>query len=464
MAAKKSKRRGKKKVRPVQALPVIRANSAGIDLGSQEHWVCGPPRGDGKANVEQFATTTPQLCRLAEWLIEQGVESVAMESTGVYWIPLYELLESRGLEVVLVNARHLRGVPGRKTDMIDCQWIQLLHSCGLLRGSFQPAEKICALRALQRQMANLVEERCKAVQWMQKALDQMNVQVHRAVTDITGKTGMAIMRAIVAGQRSPKTLATLRDKRCRKSEAQIAEHLIGNWRWEHLFNLRAALKLYDHLEQMIAEYEQQLIEQIEALQPEVRGSAKLPCHPNATKQKEIIKRGEQPRREALWRLCGRDLTRIDGISTGAAQLLIAEVGWDLGAFPDEHHFVSWLRLSPKMAFSAGKSLNKRLNELGACRVAAILRMCALTLRHSKCALGACYRRTARRKSGAVAVFAVARKLAVLIYRMLRYGQDYVDEGAERYEDRFLQRRLCSLKMSARFLGYKLVAEAEPTAA
>jgi transposase len=232
MASKKSKRRGKKKVRPIQALPVIRANSAGIDLGSEEHWVCGPARGDNKVNVQQFGTTTPQLNELADWLIHEGVESVAMESTGVYWIPLYELLESRGLEVVLVNAKQLHGVPGRKTDMIDCQWIQLLHSCGLLRGSFRPGEKICALRALQRQMANLVEERSKMVQWMQKALDQMNVQVHRAVTDITGKTGMAIIRAIVAGQRSPKKLATLRDKRCRKSQAQFAEHLIGNWRQE----------------------------------------------------------------------------------------------------------------------------------------------------------------------------------------------------------------------------------------
>ncbi len=464
MASKKSKRRGKKKVRPIQALPVIRANSAGIDLGSEEHWVCGPARGDNKVNVQQFGTTTPQLNELADWLVHEGVESVAMESTGVYWIPLYELLESRGLEVVLVNAKQLHGVPGRKTDMIDCQWIQLLHSCGLLRGSFRPGEKICALRALQRQMANLVEERSKMVQWMQKALDQMNVQVHRAVTDITGKTGMAIIRAIVAGQRSPKKLATLRDKRCRKSQAQFAEHLIGNWRREHLFNLRAALQLYDRLEQMIGEYEQQLIEQIEALQPAKRRSLNAPPHPNPNKDKAMAKRGEQPMRTAIWRLYEVDITRIDGISTGAAQVVLTEAGLDLSAFPDEHHFVSWLRLSPKMAFSAGKPLSKTRNAMAASRMAAILRMCALTLRHSPTALGACYRRTARRKSGAVAVFALARKLAVLIYRMLRYGQDYVDEGAERYEDRFCQRRLCSLKMSARSLGFTLVPEAEANAA
>ena len=428
MASKKSKRRGKKKVRPIQALPVIRANSAGIDLGSREHWVCGPARGDNKVNVQQFGTTTPQLNELADWLVHEGVESVAMESTGVYWIPLYELLESRGLEVVLVNAKQLHGVPGRKTDMIDCQWIQLLHSCGLLRGSFRPGEKICALRALQRQMANLVEERSKMVQWMQKALDQMNVQVHRAVTDITGKTGMAIIRAIVAGQRSPKKLATLRDKRCRKSQAQFAEHLIGNWRREHLFNLRA-LQLYDQLEEMIAQYEQQLIEQIEALQPARRRSLKPPAHPNPTKERAMGKRGEQPMRTALWRLYGVDLTRIDAISTGAAQVALTEVGLDLSAFPDEHHFVSWLRLSPKMAFSAGKVLKKRPNSFGAIRMAAILRMCALTLRHSPSALGACYRRTARRKSGAVAVRPGSQtRCAHLPHASLRA----VDEGAERY--------------------------------
>jgi transposase len=193
----KRKKNSKEKQTPPASLPVIRPMVAGVDIGSKEHWVCGPQRADGKPNVEVFRTTTPQLQELADWLVEQGVESVAMESTYVYWIPLYEVLEARGIEVVLVNARHLRGVPGRKTDMRDCQWLQLLHSCGLLRASFRPVEAICTLRALQRQMDNLVSERVKCVQWIQKELDQMNVQVHRAVTDITGKTGMAIVRAIV---------------------------------------------------------------------------------------------------------------------------------------------------------------------------------------------------------------------------------------------------------------------------
>ncbi len=292
--------------------------------------------------------------------MHEGSNRWRWRARGYIGSRLYELLESRGLEVVLVNAKQLHGVPGRKTDMIDCQWIQLLHSCGLLRGSFRPGEKICALRALQRQMANLVEERSKMVQWMQKALDQMNVQVHRAVTDITGKTGMAIIRAIVAGQRSPKKLATLRDKRCRKSQAQFAEHLIGNWRQGASFQpalLRSSCMTGS--KQMIGEYEQQLIEQIEALQPAKRHSLKrAPASQPEQRQGPWAKRGEQPMRTAIWRLYGVDLTRIDGISTGAAQVVLTEAGLDLSAFPDEHHFVSWLRLSPKMAFSAGKPLKQ----------------------------------------------------------------------------------------------------------
>lgn len=218
----------------------VRPNVAGVDLGSREHWVCGP-RVDGEPNVRQFRATTPQLHELVRWLQAQRVESVAMESTSVYWIPLYELLEAHGIEVVLVNVRHLSRVPGRKSDVQDCEWLQKLHSCGLLQGSFRPDEASCRLRALARERANLGAERTRIVQRMQKALDQMNVQVHHAVSDLTGKTGMAIVRAIVAGTRDPDRLAALRDRRCRKSVAEIAEHLTGTWREEHLFNLRMGL-------------------------------------------------------------------------------------------------------------------------------------------------------------------------------------------------------------------------------
>ncbi|MBU6430229.1 MAG: IS110 family transposase, partial [Cyanobacteria bacterium REEB65] len=297
---------------------------AGIDISSSEHWVCAPPGPNGEPNVQVFRTTTPQLEALADWLVAQHVESIAMESTSVYWIPVYELLESRGLEVVLVNARQLHNVPGRKTDMHDCQWIQLLHSCGLLRGSFRPGEAICRLRALQRQVANLIDERSRAVQWMQKELDQMNVQVHRAVTDMTGTTGMAIIRAIVAGERDPVRLAALRDKRCQKSEQQIAEYLTGNWREEHLFNLASNIQLFDAIEELISSYDARIALEIEELQAPDRRELEIPAHPNPTKQKAMIKTGDQATRVRLWRLSGVDLTRIDGISAGTVRVLFTE--------------------------------------------------------------------------------------------------------------------------------------------
>ena len=287
-----------KPTRPM-ALPVIRPKVAGIDIGSTEDWVCGPARADGAPNVRVFGTTTDQLNALADWLVEQEVESVAMESTSVYWIPVYEVLESRGMAVVLVNARQMHNVPGRKTDFSDCQWLQLLHSCGLLRGSFRPTEAIVRMRALQRQMANLGAERTRCVQWMQKALDQMNVQVHRAVTDITGATGMAIVRAIVAGERDPAKLAVHRDPRCRKSVDEIARHLTGHWREEHLFNLASALRLYDVFGHEIASFEARLLEEIEALQPPERRTQEIPSHPNTGKESALRRRGEKAARTTL---------------------------------------------------------------------------------------------------------------------------------------------------------------------
>jgi transposase len=449
-----SKKKTTKKAGPA-ALPVLQPMVAGVDVGSTQHWVCGPARADGEPNVHVFGTTTAQLHELADWLVQQDVTSVAMESTYIYWIPVFELLESRGLKVVLVNARQLHNVPGRKTDFSDCQWIQLLHSCGLLRGSFRPTEAISRLRALQRQMANFVAERSRCVQWMQKSLDQMNVQVHRAVTDLTGTTGMAIVRAIVAGERDPARLAGYRDRRCHKSVEAIAQYLTGTWREEHLFNLAAALRLYDWLQDTIASYETQLLAQFEALQPPERQQEDAPRHPNPTKEKTIRQRGEQPLRTSLWRFAGADLTRIDGIRAVAAQTVLTEVGPDVTAFPSENHFVSWLRLCPRTPISGGKPLKKRRNGMGANRIAAALRMAALGIQRSKTALGASFRRIARHKGAAVAVFATARQLARLIYRMLRYGQDYVDIGEAAFEAKFQARRLAGISEAARSLGFTL---------
>lgn len=451
------KRNRKKNSTTAQGLSELRSNVAGIDLGSTEHWVCGPDRGTGEPNVRTFGTVTSSLAACVEWLLEEGVESVAMESTSVYWIPLYEMLEEAGLEVLLVNARQLHNVPGRKTDMADCQWLQKLHASGLLRGSFRPHESICALRTLQRQMSNLVEQRTRSVQWMQKSLDQMNILVHRAVTDITGKTGMAIVRAIVAGERDPMTLACLRDHRCSKSEHQIAEYLTGTWREEHIFNLRQALRLYDSYQAMIVEYEEKLLTEIQALQPPERRDQEVAPHPNKRKAKVLKRRGEDALREDLYRFSGVDLTRIDGLSVVAARAILTEIGPDLSAFPTEKHFVSWLRLSPKTGYSAGKAVRKPRNAVGATRVAGLFRMSALTLRRSPTALGAYYRRIARTKDGGVAVFATARKLATIVFRMLRYGVEYVDEGAKLYEERYRAQQLRRLKSTAKQLGYELTA-------
>ncbi len=434
-------------------LPVLHEHAAGIDVGSTEHWVCCPPKPDGSVNVRRFGTRSCDLDRLAEWLRSEGVESVAMESTSVYWIPLYELLEAKGFAVLLANARQLSNVPGRKTDMQDCQWIQLLHACGLLRGSFRPAQQICAMRSLMRECSNLIEERTRCVQRMQKALDQMNVQVHRAVSDITGVTGMGILRAILAGERDPLALAGLRDRRCQKSTLEFAEYLRGTWREEHLFNLKMAVELYDKLNEMIGTYQQKISGLMAQLQPEERRESVPPDHPCKTKAKNLRQRGQEDIRQALWRFSGVDLTRIDSVSTTAANIVLTEVGLDLGDFPTEKHFVSWLRLSPNRQISGGKVLKKKRNAVGATRVAGTLRMCASCLERSQTALGAQFRRLSRRKGRAVAIFCMARKLAVLIYRMLRYGQDYVDQGVDAYENQFKEKRMRSIISVAKQMGY-----------
>lgn len=455
--ARKSRKEGTVVIPRTQGLAMVRRHVAGLDIGSECHWVCGPASPDGTANVRVFSTTTSSLHELANWLIEQGVESVAMESTHVYWIPVYELLESRGVEVLLVNARKLKSVPGRKSDMQDCQWLQILHSCGLLNGSFRPNESICRLRALHRQRSELIAKQTQSVQWMQKALDQMNVQVHRALTDITGKTGLSIIRAIVAGERDPAKLAQFRDRRCKKSEDEIAEYLTGNWRDEHLFNLASALRIYDALQKEVDAYDAELYRALIDLQPEERKHAAVPAHPNPSKERAMRQRGEDELRAQLWRFAGRDLTRIEGISPNAATTILTEIGFELSAFATERHFVSWLRLVPYLSVSGGKLLNrKRRNGAGANRIAGILRIAAVSLHRSKTALGAFYRRTARLKDNKTAVFATARKLAKLVFRMLKYGHDYIDEGQQAYEQRFRERQLHGLQRTAKTLGYVLI--------
>jgi transposase len=437
-------------------LAMTRPKVAGIDLGSVEHYVACPPR-EGQANVKSFGTTTPELASLADWVQAEGVESVAMESTGVYWIPLYELLAQRGIEVVLADARQVKHVPGRKTDMIDCQWLQLLHSCGLLRGAFRPADAFCRLRAVVRQKATLIDEQADWLRRMQKSLDQMNVRVHRAVSDISGATGMAMVRAIVAGERDPRKLAGLRDERCSRSLREMIEELTGNWREDHLFNLKEALAMYDFIRQRIAVYEAEIQRILQELTPNP-GVAPAPAPGNPNKKKLLRARGQEPLRQALYGVCAADITSIDGISTSTAEVVLSELGPDLSAFPTERHFVSFLKLSPKLAISGGKPIRKRPHGTASTRVGAALRMAALTLRNSKTALGGAYRRIARRKGAGVAVFATARKLAILIYRMLRYGAAYVDEGLQAYEQRFQTAKLHMCQQIANQFGYQLIQQ------
>jgi transposase len=446
-----------KEYRNIEGLPVVIHGVAGIDLGSTEHWACAPTIDRTGREIATFGATTPELIRMAQWLKERKVESVAMESTGVYWIAPHEVLEAQGFEILLVDTRQLARVPGRnkKTDRTDCEWIQRLHSCGLLTGSFRPKEEICMLRTLVRDKAILVSECGDWLRRMQKSLDQMNVRLHRAVSDIDGVTGMAILRAIADGERDPHKLAGLRDRRCRHTEEEIAKELTGHWREDHLFSLRQALKMYDAIEKRIADYDQEIQRKLAEMRSEDLPPGPAPELKNSQKANAIKKRGEEPMRQALYQMAGVDLTSIDAIGVETIQVVISEYGPDLSCFPTEKHFVSHTTLAPRNPMSGGKPLKKKKRNSASTRVSAALRMAALSQRNSKTALGAYYRKVAQRKDGGVAVFATARKLAVNIYRLLRWGQPYVDQGADAYEKQYRDRRIKSLTDGAKQLGYKL---------
>lgn len=442
--------------RQAPRLITVATDVAGMDIGAREIWVAGPVV-EGTSEVGSFGTTTSELRRMVSWLKDQNVRSVAMESTGVYWIPPAELLDAGGIEVVLVNPRQLRSVPGRKTDCLDCQWLQTLHSAGLLRGSFRPADAICEMRSLHRHISNLTAERSKFIQWMQKALTQMNVKVHHAVTDITGKTGIAIIKSIVDGERDPQKLAALRDHRCRQSAQVIAEHLTGTWMPVHVFELTRAFHLFQQMNAELQIAEDYLAELLRAIQPPEARDREVPEHPNASKQKQLVKKGEDVLRKELVRAAGVDLTRIDGISASTARLILCEVGLDLQAFPSEKHFTSWLGLAPKTRISGGKALpRKRNGGMGATRVGRALKQSAVSLNRADNALGAAYRRKARQKGKGVAVKSIARRLAILVYRALRWGIEYVDIGAAAENARLREQQLRSLRRGAKKLGLQLV--------
>jgi transposase len=401
-------------------------HAAGIDIGASSHFVAVPPDRDDQP-VQEFPSFTEDLERLANWLGVCGIDTVAMESTGVYWIPLFELLEARGFTVYLVNARHVKNVPGRKSDVLDCQWLQQLMSFGLLRGAFRPQGDVCAPRAVARQRAMLLRYQARHIQHMQKALTQMNIQLGQVISDVAGETGQKIIRAILAGERDGATLAKLRNVRIRAGEEEITKALQGNWREEHLFALRQAVALYDAYAGQLGECDRQLETMLEAL-------AQHAGEPGKPKRRSKAKNAPKfDLRSHLFKLCGVDLTRIDGIDVTTAFTVLAEVGADLSRFKNAKHFASWLGLCPGTKISGGKVLSGK-SKRTANRAAQALRLAAVSLRTSQSALGAYYRRLCARMDKPRAVTACAHKLARLIFALLTRGEDYVDQGQAQYED------------------------------
>ena len=405
---------------PFSGLPPLNLNAAGIDIGSREHYVAVPSDRDPKP-VQTFQSFTCELHRLADWLQACRIDTVAMESTGVYWIPLYEILEARGIQVYLVNARQIKNVPGRKTDVLDCQWLQKLHAFGLLNTSFRPADEICVLRCYLRQRDNLISSASTCIQHMQKALTEMNIQLANVISDISGQTGMAIIRAIVGGERDPHKLAKMRDYRVHATVETIAKSLQGNWRRELLFNLKQALALYDTYQSKIAQCDHEIQAHLGTFPNQVDTKEK-PLPPRKPSKRRL--QGNAPRldlRDELYRISGADLTAIDGIDVLTAQTIISEIGLDMTRWPTEKNFASWLGLCPGHRITGGKVIKRRSRHV-INRASDALRVAASTLKKSNSALGANFRRLKAHLGPPKAITAMAHKLARLVYRMLKYGQ------------------------------------------
>jgi transposase len=432
-------------------LKPVNPGAAAIDIGSTMHMAAVNPDSTDTP-IRAFGTFTHDLHDLAQWFKSCGVTSVAMESTGVYWIPAFEILEQHGLEVILVNARYAKNVPGRKTDVSDAGWLRQLHSYGLLRGSFRPEAEIATLRAYLRQRERLVEYAAAHIQHMQKALMEMNLQLHHVVSDITGATGMRIIRAIVAGERDPDVLAAHRDIRCHSSTETIRSSLVGNDRDEHIFALTQSLDLYDFYQAKMVECDRKLEAAIAKL--EIKAAAPVGLPPKARVKTRQVNAPSFDVRAALYGVIGVDLTQIHGLGPSLALKLVGECGTDLRAWPSAKHFTSWLCLAPGNKISGGKLLSSRTRRSSS-RAAALLRLAATTIGRSDTALGAFYRRLSSRIGKQKAVTATARKIAVLFYNTLRFGMTYRDPGAAAYEERHRSRVLANLHRRAKSLGFTL---------
>lgn len=444
----------RRRVRPESLPPQLQQvnlNAAAIDIGSTAHFVA-VPEGRDSVSVREFGTFTADLHLLADWLQQCGIDTVVMESTGVYWIPVFELLEQRGFEVLLVDARKVKNVSGRKSDVLDCQWLQQLHTFGLLQGAFRPADQIVTLRSYLRQRATLIRGASTHIQHMQKALQQMNLLLHHVVADITGVTGMTIIRAILAGERDPHVLAQHRDPRCKNSAEVIAKSLVGNYRDEHLFALQQAVTLYDAYQSQLAALDQRIEAYLARLE---RVTDECPPPPPKRRQSPVHNQPRFDARSYLYQLTGVDLTRIDGIEAGSALALISEIGTDMTRWKSANHFASWLGLCPGTKVSGGRVLSSKTKPT-ATRAAVILRNSAASLHHSQSALGAYYRRMAARIGKMQAVTATAHKLARIVYSLLKYGTEYSDAGQDYYERKYKERVVRNLQQRAKALGFELV--------
>ncbi|HEV2354457.1 MAG TPA: IS110 family transposase [Puia sp.] len=433
-----------------EALTIKRPDSAGVDIGSEVHYVAVPPD-RAEETVRHFGCLTPDLHEMARWLKECRVKTVAMESTGVYWIPVAQVLEDHGLEVHLVDARHVKNVSGRKTDVKDCQWLQELHSYGLLGSAFRPTREMAPLRSYWRQRGSLVEGCSQQIHLIHKALEQMNLQLHKVLSDVTGVTGLKIIRAIVSGERDARKLSKLRNAMVKSDEETLVKALTGHWREEHLFALKQAVEMYDIYQGKVAECDREIERYMKTLgSPE--GPEKGPSPGGAKRRKNephFDLKGE------LQRMTGVDLTRINGISALTAQTVITEQGFDMSRFPTEKHFTSHLGLCPNNQVTGGRVKRTRSRRVTS-RAALALRVAAQSLHRSKTALGAYLRRMKAKLGMPKAITATARRLAVLIYRMLKYGQDYVDVGQVRYQEIYQMHVAENLKRQAKRLGYTLV--------
>nr|WP_319563722.1 IS110 family transposase [uncultured Rhodoferax sp.] len=421
-------------------------NAAGIDVGGSSHRVAVPARSCDES-VREFGIMTDDLNAMADWLLSCAVDTVALESTGVYWIPVFEVLEQRGLKVWLVDARQMKYVPGRKSDVQDCQWLQKLMSLGFLRAAFRPDAQVCELRAVARQRDILLNEQASWVQRMQKALVQMNIQLTEVLSDVMGLTGELIIRDIVAGERDPKALAHHRHSRVKASTGDIIKALTGNWREEHLFVLRQSLGMYDDIARHLVECDTKLQAELTNLGQKKIDLGKAPR--SGSKQRK-----EYDARQTLANWAGVDLTRINGLGLAAVTKILTEIGPDLSRFATVKHFCSWLGLSPGTKISGGKVLSAKTKR-SVNRVRQVLKMAAMSLSRCDSALGAFYRRMCARMDKPSANTAVAHKLARMVYFMLTRGEEFVDQGQQRYEQQQLARSVAALKRRASTLGFVL---------